>query len=349
MPRPTRLLLIAGCVLVLGQSPTSVRLSPANGQLSYEFSGISGIRELRDGRLLIADRRENRLLIADFNSDAVSELGRVGNGPGEFQRASRLLAISPDTTAMPDEGSPGRWLMIIDQGTEVRLVTTPAPIGNAFALVMGADTGGNVLFATPVAASAETNRLADSLSLISVNRATRRQDTLARLVSPFPASARAFGTGVAVRRRGATTPPRLDAPRDEALLFPDGWIAILRRTHPRIEWRSSKGHGIRGVSAAVSFGGNKQKLTSLELVSSEGYFGSTPSLIAVPDGRLLAKLPTGKSSDETQYVLIDRRGAATGLLAVTESERVLGFGVKSVYVSTTDESGLQRIRRHPWP
>jgi hypothetical protein len=30
------------------------------------------------------------------------------------------------------------------------------------------------------------------------------------------------------------------------------------------------------------------------------------------------------------------------------SERMLGFGVRSIYVSVADDDGFEHIERHPW-
>jgi len=60
------------------------------------------------------------------------------------------------------------------------------------------------------------------------------------------------------------------------------------------------------------------------------------------------RMPTA-SAPETRYDLVDRRGALDGQLALKQNERVLGFGGRSVYVVATDDDGVERLRRHPWP
>jgi hypothetical protein len=36
-------------------------------------------------------------------------------------------------------------------------------------------------------------------------------------------------------------------------------------------------------------------------------------------------------------------------VAMAENERIVGFGVKSVYVAWKDADDIERLRRHPWP
>jgi hypothetical protein len=46
---------------------------------------------------------------------------------------------------------------------------------------------------------------------------------------------------------------------------------------------------------------------------------------------------------------VNRRGGLDGQLVLATNERVVGFGARSVYLSVTDDDGIQRLRRHPWP
>ena len=39
----------------------------------------------------------------------------------------------------------------------------------------------------------------------------------------------------------------------------------------------------------------------------------------------------------------------SGMLVLPEGQRLAGFGAASAYSVVTDDDGIQRIRRHPWP
>src|SRR5690242_9115636 len=61
------------------QGQTSSQPLPApNGRLNVEFSDLSAIRELADGRVVLFDRREERLVVGDFASGTVYDVARKG-------------------------------------------------------------------------------------------------------------------------------------------------------------------------------------------------------------------------------------------------------------------------------
>jgi len=75
----------------------------------------------------------------------------------------------------------------------------------------------------------------------------------------------------------------------------------------------------------------------------------TSPLLTAPDGVLLVRrLPTAEQP-ETRYDIVDRRGALLGQLVLASNQHILGFGAQTVYVITTDDDGIQRLTRHPWP
>jgi hypothetical protein len=78
-------------------------------------------------------------------------------------------------------------------------------------------------------------------------------------------------------------------------------------------------------------------------------FETPVTLLASPDGHLLVhRLPT-LAEPGVRYDVIDRAGNRVTQVVLGWKEHVLGFGARSVYVVTTDDDGIQRLRRHPWP
>jgi hypothetical protein len=59
-------------------------------------------------------------------------------------------------------------------------------------------------------------------------------------------------------------------------------------------------------------------------------------------------VPTA-DAPETRVDLVDRTGALRGVVVLGVRERILGFGVNSMYVVRMDEDDLEYVRRHPWP
>ena len=71
--------------------------------------------------------------------------------------------------------------------------------------------------------------------------------------------------------------------------------------------------------------------------------------LATPEGSILIARSQWSQVTDTRYDLVDRSGRLIGQLAMPDSERVVGFGPRSIYVAVTDGDGFQRLRRHPWP
>ena len=75
-------------------------------------------------------------------------------------------------------------------------------------------------------------------------------------------------------------------------------------------------------------------------------FEAPTTLLESPEGMLLIKrLPT-RAEPGTRYDVIDRAGKLRGQLVLGNSEHILGFGARSLYVVETDGDGIQRLRRH---
>lgn len=68
--------------------------------------------------------------------------------------------------------------------------------------------------------------------------------------------------------------------------------------------------------------------------------------ILTPDDKLLVyRVPTTQAP-ATRYDVVNRRGQVERQIALPESDAILGFGRKSVFVVTT-KGEEQTIRRHP--
>ena len=60
-------------------------LEGPDATLSRPFDRITGLYELRDGRVIVVDANEQSVLLIDFTSDRAVQLGRQGAGPGEYR------------------------------------------------------------------------------------------------------------------------------------------------------------------------------------------------------------------------------------------------------------------------
>jgi len=92
-------------------SPRVIALPAPDATLPAEFTLVSAVRELSDGRVLIVDWSEKKLVVADLAKGNVAQLGRNGSGPGEYLQPSTLLTLDGDSTLLPDSRN-GRWLLL---------------------------------------------------------------------------------------------------------------------------------------------------------------------------------------------------------------------------------------------
>jgi hypothetical protein len=144
----------------LAQVP-ALRLKPAAATLDEEFGRIYSVREIADGRVLISDNSSaSRLVVADLATGVVKELGRAGNGPGEYQHpAGRLLALLNDSTLFVSRNRPPRWVIL--HGAEI-IESVPGD-SKAFLAAnnaVGADDRGNVIAHRTLAGGGNARRSA---------------------------------------------------------------------------------------------------------------------------------------------------------------------------------------------
>src|SRR4051812_30316772 len=101
--------------------PTRVLATP-EAEWSDPFSSVNGLRELRDGRVIVSDNREKTLQLIDFKGSA-TKIGREGSGPGEFGLPVSVYAAPGDTTWVFDLLN-SRFLVIDPNGKPVSTFVT---------------------------------------------------------------------------------------------------------------------------------------------------------------------------------------------------------------------------------
>ena len=90
---------------------TATPIGQRSGAFEDGFSNVVGIAELPDGRVIVSDVKANLLYIGDLAKGSFAQLGRNGNGPGEYQRVSGLFSTRGDTLHMSD--FPSRRVLLI--------------------------------------------------------------------------------------------------------------------------------------------------------------------------------------------------------------------------------------------
>lgn len=237
-------LLVLVPMAVQAQSPRA--LPKPDAEFEEPFTTVSSLRELRNGRVMVADARDKLLQLVDLTSGTASKIGREGSGPGEFTLPMRLVGAPGDTTILFDPGNQ-RYLVI---GPDAKPVTTfrldaPARPGNgpvtlSFSPPRGSDARGRIYFEGPGVSPGPDGRpiTADSAPIIRYDRATSKRDTVA-WVRLAKANTQVSGSQDNVRMIvGAANP---FAPRDEWTVFGDGRVAVVRHHDYHVDWYSADG------------------------------------------------------------------------------------------------------------
>src|SRR5688572_32213929 len=94
--------LIAIAVPAFAQNVPTRTLTKADAEYSEPFTQIAGLRELKDGRLIVIDPRDKTVQVVDLKAGTATKLGREGSGPGEYGLPMRLLPLANDTSAVVD-------------------------------------------------------------------------------------------------------------------------------------------------------------------------------------------------------------------------------------------------------
>lgn len=331
------LLVTVACVApcaARAQPSQALSLRPADAVLNHELRRIVGLRELSDGTLLVSDRASNSLFHVDLRAGAVVVAARPGTGPLDFTSVGPLLALGGDSTLLVDPAS-GRWLLF--SGTRpVEVIDLPRP-PTSLPIPAGADSLGHVLTVDLVSV--------DSAHLFLANRRTKGR----RLVASYrrPQLVRSMDSTAA--RRVVRFQLSDTAAGEQALLFPDGWIAVARIEPFRVEWRSPAGAVV--VSPALDTrSGDQDGAPPFSSVSPILMQLPNPALIAAPQGTILIHRSRQGAGPGDSYDMVDRQGKLLAIVRLNGGERIVAFGRSAVYVTGSTESGHGHLlRRHPWP
>lgn len=361
--------LFLGCIcasVANGQAPARVRLGPPLGRLDAEFTRVTSIRELTDGRILVTDGRELRVVAGDFGTGAAKSVGRQGRGPEEYEGTTLLFALGADSSVMLDLS---RRLILFHGARIVGQVAADAPVTREMrGFLHGADTVGHVLVhRSGTAATPGRTQASDSARVVLLDRATARGDTIAALRAvPSETRTVAQGGGSMTYRSFKPFPAG-----ESARLFPDGWVAIVRLDPYRVDWRASDGRIIHGkplpyeptsVTDADRKGFRDAHPTPqgrpsffdfddfpASLPPFEYWAAGEPVLLDAPSGQVVIRRTEAASLPSNDYDVVDRLGRLMGTIGVAKRERIGGLGARGVYLVSRDEDGIERISRHAWP
>ena len=363
------LLTILALPLVAQNTPLRTLTKPS-AEFPQPFVSISGVQELKDGRVIVGEvhLRDGTLQVVNFATGAAASVSRKGAGPGEFDgRPSRLLRFAGDTTAMYDGGN-ARFLIIGPDAKPAR-TQTYKPSAWTFNLEWG-DAIGRV-YAGLDARTIGPNQLADSAPIVRFSLATEKLDTLAmRRVSKTDMTT--FSSGGMGGFRTEEVP---FAVHDDWAAFPDGRLAVIRGSDYHIDFYQPNGtktsgppnryvpvpvteadkEAVRAVRRPKPGPDGKIPTPRIPFIiepsvwyPTKAPFGEN-STWAGPNGELWVAIALKAGDTAPKFDVFDAKGVRRMTVALPVGARVIGFGAHSIYTIRKDADDQQFLQRFDVP
>jgi hypothetical protein len=343
-------------------------LSASVATVAEPFSAIAGLRVLSDGRVLVADPIEQALWRVDPQSGTKEQLGRQGQGPGEYEMPGGLFGLPGDTTLMLDRLN-RRLTVVLPDG---RLSTSTIPLRMPSGMPMfprGVDREGRIYFdlAGIQMPGLEETAASGLAPLLRWNPATDIVDTLGTV--SFPPLPGRLGPGEMRVSIGGSGPY---SGRDEWAVTPGGRVGIARYRDYHVEWLSAGadpavGPPVRYEPVAI---GRAEKEAWADQMATRGLVvevengrrrvGRPPrpdierqqfpevmppflngAATTGPNGELWIERARPAHAEERVYDVFDREGRLLRQLVTPGSVRILGFGDGTIYAARIDEDDLE--------
>lgn len=236
----------------LAQNIPTRTLSKPDAEFTEPFTLIGGVRELKDGRLIVIDPRDKVVQAVDLKAGTATKLGREGSGPGEYSMPMRLLPLPNDTSAVVDMLN-SRILLINPNATVGGFLdlNTPSEGRAGGPMMMGAgnqpsssDARGRFYMQGPPFRMTETGPVtSDSAPIIRWNRSSGKRDSLAWIKMPQGSSQISGGRGNMNVRIGGGPP---FAGADAFAVSPDGRVAVVHHEPYSVDFVNEAGQRTRG-------------------------------------------------------------------------------------------------------
>ena len=360
---------------LVGLPAQVVRIGAPTATLNEEFSDVRGVRELRDGRLLVSDYIDQRVVLVDMARGSVVDCLSEGIGPQDVRLAGRLIPMPGDSTLLVDIGN-NRLTVLDPTGTPRRVISgeRPGVMGTR-----GVSTDGSFYFSVPGWAEQANALPHDSVRVVRWNPRTNatqvvaivqgdrmRSDVRTPALTPrIPVIGYASSDGWAVaedgslrivrngsytvERHAGTAAPVIgpsNAYQTRVVTAADKEVFV--RDFNRSSPTSGRGTGgSMGFSPAISDAEVSAMVRGTEYATRDPMFRPC-AVVAAPGGRLWV----GRPPDGTRPVLYDVFDAAGRRVQQVElpaGRRVMSVGRGGVYVAAENADGVQRLERYAVP
>ena len=387
------MLLFCGLLIACGspgseEAPAADRgegsLGAPTAAFPEDFGTIQTVRELDDGRVLVADPLGGALYVVDLGDGSRTRLGTEGQGPGEYRQPDAVWSLPGDSTLFVDLGN-GRMSTLgpdLEFGPTSPLSSGDPRTGMVVAIPQGVDAGGDVY--TRSMGGGMGGELPDSGAVLRVTRSTLDVDT----VATYKLQERVVTTTGGANNRGVSIEQIPLSAEDAWGVAPDGSVVLARSADYRVEWidpdggvtsgdpvpyvpvtigtaekeewvraQGRSGGGI-GVQVSVTNGvmqtsfrrggaGGGREIDQYQWPDIMPPFYSGRLQID-PNDRVWVRRHMEAGADAT-YDLFDRAGRHVATYTLPNDRNVVGFGAESVYVVTYDDFDLNYLERYRLP
>lgn len=364
----------------LGAQESVRHLSRPDVTYVEAFAFLQRVRELADGRVVIADPLGQVVVIADLEAGKADTLGGVGQGPEEYRQPDAVYPLPGDSTLLVDLGN-ARLTVLGPDGAfgETMPMTrgSPGP-GGGLLIVMprGVDSEGRIYF-QPVGGGMARG-FPDSAAVVRFDRRTGAMDTLTQVKLPEMRRATSGGPG---NQNVRITPIPL-SPQDAWSVSPDGRIAVARASDYHVEWIGADGKFVRGkpvsyepvsirradkeewaegvgngvrIGIAISDGDRRVTLgrgggsggpdiDNLEWPEAKPAFVGN-GVWVTPEGDMWVRRHVA-AGEPVRFDVFGPEANVQGAITLPAGRQVVGFGRGAVYVTRTDDLGLQWLERY---
>lgn len=371
-----------GVASVGGEGQGAVRLAEPEAVFDHALSVVQSVREMPDGRVLVADPLGQVLLLVDMDAGAADTLGSVGEGPEEYQQPDAVWSL------------PGGRTLLVDLGnTRLTEMSPELEFGETRPYVVGNFMQGTMVMAIPQAVDGEgrvyvrsmpgmSGLQSDSAYVLRLDLEAESVDSVARVKVP--------GTTRSGTENSESISQIPLSPADAWGVAEDGWVVVARVADYHLEWiapdgsttsgepveyeriaigtpekeawrdaRAETGGGMSisafadgsgSIQFSVSRGGSSEDEQDLDSYSwPEELPPFYNSRIPVdPSGRAWVRT-RGRADAPPAYHVFGASGERQLVVELLPGRRVVGFGDGKAYLVRMDEYGLHYLERHALP
>ncbi|MGE0439468.1 MAG: hypothetical protein AB7L66_18420 [Gemmatimonadales bacterium] len=376
---------LAGLAVLAAAVPASaqnISLTRPAARLAHQFSSITGLRELPDGRILVSDGIDGVLVRVDLATARMDTVGRSGQGPGEYRSPDGLFGLADGGTLLVDLGN-GR-LSVFDARAAYREslpIAQGQPGAGPLSLILprGTDGRGRIYFQPAGGGAARVPP--DSGMVVRWDRAAGTFDSVGRVKLPKLVTRTSGGpNNQNIRQRPAPFPIQ-----ESWAVAPDGRVALIRVPEYRVEWIQPNGSRVVGpvnratpvrirdaekreyqsesaanglqvrmennngrVSMAFSRGRSDDAEEDDAIAATEWPDTKPPVTgfaTVAPDGMLWVERSVAAGAPRV-YDVFDGAGKSVRQVTLPAGRRLIAVGTKGAYVRQVDADGISYLERY---